>query len=141
MKTTQLNILFFLVKKYFSFLLISAFLFLMNSTMHAQGTTSSRLTGVVTDELGEVLLGATIQATHTPTGFEYATISNEEGLFTLNNVNVGGPYTIVVKYIGFADEVQNGIFLNLGQTLSLDITLKRKRNCIGRCSSYRGRPI
>ena len=124
MKNSPPNTVLFSTRKYASFLLLGAFLFLMNSALHAQGSTSSRLTGVVTDEAGEVLLGATIQATHTPTGFEYATVSNEEGLFTLNNVKVGGPYTIVVKYIGFADDVQNGVFLNLGQTLSLKIALK-----------------
>ena len=106
------------------------FLVLMTQTLQAQGTTSSRLTGVVTDESGEVLLGATVQATHTPTGFEYATVSNEEGLFTLNNVNVGGPYTIVVQYIGFADEVQQGIYLNLGQTLSLDFVMKENTTAL-----------
>ena len=124
MKTFPPNTLLILGRRFASLFMVGTLLFLMNGALHAQGTTSSRLTGVVTDESGEVLLGATIQATHTPTGFEYATVSNEEGLFTLNNVNVGGPYTIVVKYTGFADEVQNGIFLNLGQTLSLDIILK-----------------
>ena len=90
----------------------------------AQGTTSSRINGVVVDEAGEILPGATIQATHTPTGFKYATVSNIEGLYTLNNVNVGGPYTIVVTYTGFAEQTLNDIYLNLGQTLSLDFALK-----------------
>lgn len=105
-------------------LLLVMLLASIGNTLQAQGTTSSRITGVVTDEAGEILPGATIQATHTPTGFEYATVSNIEGLFTLNNVNVGGPYTIVVSYIGFEDETLNGVYLNLGQTLSLDIILK-----------------
>jgi len=90
----------------------------------AQGTTSSRITGITVDDAGEILPGATIQATHTPTGFEYATVSNIEGLFTLNNVNVGGPYTIIVSYTGFAEQTLNDVFLNLGQTLSLDFTLQ-----------------
>ena len=90
----------------------------------AQGTTSSRINGIVFDETGEILPGATIQATHTPTGFEYATVSNIEGLYTLNNVNVGGPYTIVVSYTGFATQTLNGIYLSLGQTLSLDFNLE-----------------
>ena len=90
----------------------------------AQGTTSSRINGIVFDEAGEILPGATIQATHTPTGFEYATVSNIEGLYTLNNVNVGGPYTIIVSYTGFAEQTLNDVYLNLGQTLSLDFSLQ-----------------
>ncbi|CAM4157864.1 TonB-dependent receptor [Zobellia nedashkovskayae] len=106
--------------------LLFFFLLSISSTFYAvgQGTTSARITGYVTDEAGEVLPGATIQATHTPTGFKYATVSNIEGLFTLNNVNVGGPYTIVVSYTGFTNITMNDVFLNLGQTLSLDFVLK-----------------
>ena len=103
--------------------LVSAFVGLQFSAF-AQGSTSSRITGVVTDSNGESLPGATVLAIHTPTGFEYGTVTNVEGLFTLNNVNVGGPYEITVSFVGFSEEKRSNIYLRLGQTLSLEFDMK-----------------
>ena len=88
----------------------------------AQGSTSSRMTGRVT-AAGDVLPGATVLAVHNPTGFEYGTITNVEGYYTLNNLNVGGPYTVKITYVGYDESVKEGIYLSLGQTLELDFTL------------------
>ncbi len=103
--------------------LITAFVGLQISAF-AQGSTSSRITGVVTDSNGESLPGATVLAVHTPTGFEYGTVTNVEGLFTLNNVNVGGPYEITVSFVGFSEEKLTNIYLRLGQTLSLEFDMQ-----------------
>ncbi len=89
-----------------------------------QGSTSSRIRGFVTDQDGSPLPGATVLAVHTPTGFEYGTVTNVEGLFTLNNVNVGGPYEVKITFIGFAERTLSDIYLSLGQTKDLDIELE-----------------
>ncbi|MEM1324640.1 MAG: TonB-dependent receptor [Bacteroidota bacterium] len=89
----------------------------------AQGTTSARITGSVVAD-GEALIGATVLAVHTPTGFEYGTTTNEEGLFTLNNVSVGGPYLITVSYTGFESLEVSGLSLGLGQTENLRLQLR-----------------
>lgn len=89
----------------------------------AQGSTSSRITGQVSSG-DEILIGATVVAIHTPTGFQYGTVTNSEGLFTLNNVNVGGPYQITVSYTGYESNVIEDIYLSLGRTESFDLQLK-----------------
>ncbi|SDK99125.1 TonB-dependent Receptor Plug Domain [Catalinimonas alkaloidigena] len=89
----------------------------------AQGATSARITGVVMTE-GEPLPGATVIAVHLPTGFEYGTVTNADGRFTLNNVNVGGPYRITTSFVGFDESVTEGMSLSLGQTLDLPVELR-----------------
>ncbi len=106
--------------------LLGAFCFalLLGNTAFGQGSTSSRITGQVTDGNGGALPGATVLAVHTPTGFEYGTVTNVEGLFTLNNVNVGGPYEITITFVGFSERKLSDIYLSLGQTETLDISLE-----------------
>ncbi len=87
-----------------------------------QGSTSSRITGQITDGT-ETLIGANVIAIHEPTGFQYGSATNIEGLFTLNNVNVGGPYTITVSYTGYEEYILKDIYLNLGQTESFNIKM------------------
>ncbi|MFK7981558.1 MAG: carboxypeptidase regulatory-like domain-containing protein [Saprospiraceae bacterium] len=101
---------------------MAALLLLVVQAAWGQGSTSSRITGQITDGT-ETLIGANVIAVHEPTGFQYGTATNIEGLFTLNNVNVGGPYTITVSYTGFEEYVIKDIFLNLGQTESFNIKM------------------
>ncbi|MDF9796665.1 hypothetical protein OKW21_001928 [Catalinimonas alkaloidigena] len=93
------------------------------SSTLAQGTTTSRMTGLVTSS-GEALPGATVVAVHVPTGAEYGTVTNTEGRFTLNNLNVGGPYSITTNYVGYQPSTTDNIYLTLGQTLNLEIALE-----------------
>lgn len=106
--------------------LIGTFLILigLQNSVLGQGSTSSRITGIVTGSDGESLPGATVQAVHTPTGYEYGTITNIEGLYTLNNVNVGGPYEITISFVGYADQKLTDINLLLGQTKNIRTTLE-----------------
>ncbi|MDI9356283.1 MAG: TonB-dependent receptor [Chitinophagaceae bacterium] len=88
----------------------------------SQVTTSS-LDGIVTDVKGEGLFGATVVAVHEPSGTRYGSITRDGGLFSINNVRVGGPYTVTVTYVGYADSKKNDIFLNLNEKLEINFTL------------------
>ncbi|MFT2010063.1 TonB-dependent receptor [Pontibacter sp. 13R65] len=89
----------------------------------AQGSTTASLSGAVRDESGEELPGATVVAIHTPTNTQYASPTNAQGRFNIQNMRVGGPYTITVSFVGFQDRVTENINLTLGQTLNLNFTL------------------
>ncbi|WP_158563166.1 TonB-dependent receptor [Chitinophaga silvatica] len=91
-------------------------------TTYAQVTTSS-ITGVVTDAKGQALIGATVKATHTPTGTIYGTTTRNGGEFTIPNVRVGGPYKVEVSFISFGTEAFNDIYLRLGEPLKLNVKL------------------
>ncbi|MCB2379706.1 carboxypeptidase regulatory-like domain-containing protein [Hymenobacter sp. BT635] len=89
----------------------------------SQGTTTSAMTGIITDKAGAGLPGATVIAVHTPTNTQYVAPTNSEGRFNIPNMRVGGPYTVRVTFIGYKDTNREGIFLTLGQNQRLDINL------------------
>jgi hypothetical protein len=92
-------------------------------TMIAQSTTSS-IKGTVKSSDTELLPGASILAIHTPTGSRYSALSNGEGRFSMLNMKVGGPYKVMITFIGFRTQEINDVFLELGKPFNLDILLQ-----------------
>lgn len=80
------------------------------------------MSGRVTDAEGAVI-GATVVATHTPSGTTYGTVTNVEGRFNLNGMRVGGPYTVKVTFIGYGAFTQNNITLSLGENYVVNVVL------------------
>ena len=105
-------------------ILFSAALFLFAAgTLFGQGTTTSGMNGRVSDTDANSLPGATVIAVHTPTGSQFGGITDDKGYYRLPNMNVGGPYKITVTFIGFEAFEKKGIYLTLGQTFRLNVTL------------------
>ena len=96
----------------------------------AQSTTSS-LSGTVKTNTGEVLIGATVTATHEPTGTVYRVQSRTGGRFDINNMNPGGPYSVEVSFVNFANEKKSEVYLSLGESFKLDFALSSKANNLG----------
>jgi outer membrane receptor protein involved in Fe transport len=88
----------------------------------AQVTTSS-LSGTVTTSTGEALQGATVKATHIPTGTVYTTLSRANGLYNLVNMIPGGPYTAEVTFVGYSSFTQSNLNLGLGENTRVDANL------------------
>lgn len=108
------------MKKITQFLLM-AVVFLSTSVMIGQ-ITSSSMSGRITDVQGPVA-GATVIATHAPSGTTYSINTNSEGRFNLPGMRVGGPYTVEVSYIGYGKNITNNITINLGAAYVHDIVL------------------
>lgn len=90
--------------------------------LYAQVTTAT-IVGKVLDSDDSPLIGATVLAVDNSTGTRYGTTTNIDGRFTLPNMRIGGPYTVTASYIGYSDDVDEGIYLALGQTARLNFTL------------------
>ncbi len=105
-----------------------ALLLLVTQTALGQVTTSS-MSGVVTDGK-EALMAATVQAVHTPSGTKYYAHTNAAGKFFINNMRVGGPYTVEVSYVGFAKTVHQGITLKLGENYILNVKMSESANAL-----------
>jgi hypothetical protein len=107
------------MKKTIQFLL----LFLaMSFTGFAQITTST-ISGVVKDQKGETIPGATIHATHEPTGTNYYSATNKNGVFVIPAVRVGGPYTIHATFVGFRKGELKEVSTSLGLTENVQFVL------------------
>ena len=90
---------------------------------YAQVTTSS-MAGRIADPAGEALAGATVVATHTPSGTQYYAVAGIDGRYTIQGMRPGGPYTVVVSLLGFESVTVNDVNLSLGATASLPAVLK-----------------
>ncbi|WP_375434438.1 carboxypeptidase regulatory-like domain-containing protein [uncultured Hymenobacter sp.] len=105
------------------FLLLSFVLFAGSYVGRAQGVTTSAMKGLVLDSKGQPLPGATVVATHLPTGTKYGTATRDNGQYDLLNMRVGGPYELVVSFIGSQTYTDTGIQLALGKTFETKVTL------------------
>jgi hypothetical protein len=113
------------------------------SVLHAQGVTTSALSGTVSDgseylrQMDEVLAGklemdaimyryipgARVTAVHLPSGTTYNAIVRADGFFNIKGMRVGGPYTMTVSAINYKTETIKDIVLGLGETRRVDISL------------------
>jgi len=108
-------------------LFLLAAIMIMSANALAQITTSS-MAGKVTEggenAEGETIIGATVQAVHEPSGTRYTAVTNANGVFTIQGMRTGGPYTVTVSYIGFTSQVVKNITLQLGETYNLPVVMK-----------------
>ncbi|MBL7829044.1 MAG: TonB-dependent receptor, partial [Saprospiraceae bacterium] len=102
-------------------LMLLAFL-LCGLSAFAQVTTST-ISGIVTDNNGEPLIGATVVATHVSTNTRYGTATNASGRYTLPAVRVGGPYSVAVSYTGYENQTRDGVYASLGTAANIDFTM------------------
>ena len=94
----------------------------MTTTVMAQITTSG-ISGRVTSQ-GEDVIGATITATHEPSGTVYRAVTNIDGRYTIQGMRVGGPYKVQVAYVGQKTKTFENVMLQLGETEDLSCTLQ-----------------
>ena len=88
----------------------------------AQITTSS-ISGVVVNEKKEVMVGASVVATHVPTGTTYKTVTNKTGAYVFPAVRVGGPFTVVASFVGYKNNQVADLSTNLGVASNIDFIL------------------
>ncbi len=88
--------------------------------------TTSKIKGTVTDDKGEPLFGAYVTAYHLPSGTLSGTVVQESGRYTVTNLRVGGPYKVVVSYVGFKTFEVKDIFLTLGKTTVINAKLSEE---------------
>ncbi|MFI3259464.1 MAG: TonB-dependent receptor [Rikenellaceae bacterium] len=107
------------MKKILLFMISTVFAF----ASYAQVTTSG-VSGIITDQNDEPLLGAVVTAIHTPSGSRYAAATNIEGRYTIQGMRSGGPYAITVAYVGYQSLETTDLTLKLGETFTLSGALQ-----------------
>src|SRR5688572_11515376 len=97
----------------------------MSLFITAQVTTSS-MSGVIKNKAGDPLPGASISATHIPTGTVYTSVARTGGRYDIANMNPGGPYLVTATYVGFESQRKEDVFLVLGETSRLEFEMSDK---------------
>ena len=95
---------------------------MMTIISFAQITTST-ISGVVVNEKKEALVGASVVATHVPTGTTYKTVSNKSGAYVFPAVRVGGPFTVTASFVGYKNDQATEVNTNLGVATNVDFVL------------------
>jgi len=91
----------------------------------AQGVTSAAVAGRLSDEAGAAVASASVTLVNGSTGQRYSRRSAEDGRYNFENVEVGGPYTLEVRALGFEAAKSAPFQLALGQRSAVHLTLKR----------------
>lgn len=91
----------------------------------AQGVTTAAVAGRVLDESGAAVPAAQLVLTNSSTGERYSTTSRDDGRYSFETVNVGGPYTLQVRALGFEPKTSSAFMLTLGQRFVLDVAMRR----------------
>ena len=89
----------------------------------AQGVTTGAITGRVTDAQGQPVALADVQVVHRSTGYTTATRTRTNGLFLVQGLEAGGPYSLTVRAIGSQPYVRDGIYVRLSEATRVDAQL------------------
>jgi hypothetical protein len=111
------------MKKHFKRIFVVLLFLPISLMIFGQGATTSSMSGKINDNKGQPLPGATIVAVHVSSGTQYAAIADNAGNFRIQNMRVGGPYTVKVSFIGYSPSSFTDIYLKLGETYVLDAKL------------------
>ena len=96
----------------------------------AQITTAS-LRGVVQNEAGEVLVGATLHLEQPETGAVYSAVADKSGRFAIHGVRPDDGYVLVVEYLGYDTSRRENLLLRLGEVRNERIVLKESMTSVG----------
>jgi hypothetical protein len=106
-------------------LIVFAFFVLLSSLGFAQVSGSGTITGTITDPSGAAVPGAAITIRNTDTGIERKIESNEAGNYSAAFLQPGH-YEVESVKTGFAGILRKDLVLQVGQTLSLDLSMQVK---------------
>jgi hypothetical protein len=85
--------------------------------------TVAQLNGTVHDESGGSVARATVSLREMDTNRVYTTSTGDSGFYVLPNL-APGRYELKVSFTGFSNYTQTGFVLTVGQSATVDVTLK-----------------
>jgi outer membrane receptor protein involved in Fe transport len=103
-----------------------AIVFIAATYSQAQITTSGITGNVIDSATKEPLIGASITATHVPSGTKYQALTSKKGEFTIHDMRSGGPYLVVVSFVGFESVTFDDVVLKLAEPFLLEVSMNKK---------------
>lgn len=104
------------------FTFVSASVLLFIATI-AFGQTTGTLEGVIKDSTGAVISGASVTVTNTETGISRATQTNDDGLYSVTNLQPGSAYQVEVSAQNFEIKTVKDVAVRLGTTGTVNVEL------------------
>jgi TonB-linked SusC/RagA family outer membrane protein len=109
-----------MIRKFTKHLFFCLLMISVTATAWAQ---TSEITGIVKDETGQPLLGASILLINTKTNEKKGIMVNAEGKFLITGLSAGIPYNISASYIGYVTKTIENYLLKAGEQATLLIQL------------------
>ena len=103
--------------------LVLAFITMFAGIAASAQVTTASLGGRVVDQNGEPVIGAAIVAIHEPSGTSYGSVTNVDGLYTIQGMRTGGPYRVEVSCLGYQQVNYTDVTLSLAETFNLNAQL------------------
>ena len=100
--------------------LVLAFITMFAGIAASAQVTTSSLGGRVLDQNVVPVIGAAVVAIHEPSGTSYGSVTNVEGLYTIQGMRTGGPYRVEVSCLGYQQVNYTDITLTLAETYNLN---------------------
>ncbi len=91
-------------------------------------STSSGIGGQVVSASGQPVAGAEVTITHNESGTVSRTTTDATGRYNARGLRVGGPYTIVINKVGEPKKTEDGVYLELNQVSTVNVTLGAATN-------------
>ncbi|MFN8573383.1 MAG: carboxypeptidase regulatory-like domain-containing protein [Gemmatimonadaceae bacterium] len=92
----------------------------------AQGVTTGAVGGVVTGEDGQPLANVQIRVTNRASGASAGALTRENGRYLVPGLEVGGPYEVSARRIGFEPQTRANQYVPLSQVLKLDFVMSQR---------------
>lgn len=112
--------------------LVAALSPIIGTEIAAQGITTGAISGTITSAEGLAgIEGAQVQVTNVATGFSTGSVSRANGIYMVQGLEVGGPYVVRVRLIGYQPAERGGVTVALGRATRVDITLTPQAVTLG----------
>jgi hypothetical protein len=95
------------------------------SRLAAQGVTTGAISGTVLNG-AQPLEGAQVEVRNVSSGARTGSVSRADGRYYVQGLEVGGPYTVSVRRIGFAPQERAGLRVGLNQNVIVDFNLTQQ---------------
>ncbi len=117
-----------MIKNRLSFLSAIALTLFCSSTipLFGQGITTGAISGTVTGPGGEPIEGAQVQISNRSTGFTANGITRAGGTYFVQGLEVGGPYSVAVRRIGYEPRTRDNLTVGLSSTSRADFNLAQQ---------------
>ncbi|MGF6928293.1 hypothetical protein QFZ48_003793 [Chitinophaga sp. W2I13] len=85
--------------------------------------TNGTLSGKITSDKNEPLIGVTVLAIHEPSGTKYGAITTADGRYYLPGLRIGGPYSVSITMMGMQPQKREQLNVRLGEPVQLNVVM------------------